>query len=146
MDEEREKFIKEKEERYGGSITFISFTRLLGYSKPDSPKNLNGLIYIINNIVYFEDFKPRPSPLMMYSDKEFTKYEFNIPLDQISSVINIKESEALSCVRGAISFTNISALTGSFYKLFHKSASMLITNNSYAIFLDMTDIKNFPII
>lgn len=146
MDEERDKFIKEKEERFGGSITFISFARLLGFSKPDCAKNLNGLMFIINDVVYFEDFKPRPSPLLMYSDKDFTKFEFNIALDQITSVTNIKESEALSCVKGTFKFTDIAALTGSFTKLFHKSVSMFITtNNREAVFFDISEIKRFPV-
>mgnify|MGYP000082198941 CR=1 FL=1 len=50
-------------------------------------------LYIINNNVYFEDFKPRPNPLMIYTQNtEFKKYEFDIAINQISSVKKIKES------------------------------------------------------
>lgn len=145
MDEAREKFIKETEEKYNGKITYISFAKLLGFSIAGSHKNLNGLIYIINDIVYFEDFKPRPSPLMIYTDKEFTKYEFSIPLKDIKSFLYIKESEALSCVRGAIKYTDITPLVGKLKTHIFKGVSMLLTTKQSGIFFDITDYKNFPI-
>ena len=49
-------FWKEREDEKGGKIQFNTFATFIGRSG-EKKVDLGGLVYLINNIVYFEDFE-----------------------------------------------------------------------------------------
>ena len=52
MDNVREEFIKDREERYNGKLSFISFAKYIGRSDENVIYNLSGLVYVINRVLY----------------------------------------------------------------------------------------------
>ncbi|QEN06152.1 hypothetical protein EW093_16145 [Thiospirochaeta perfilievii] len=144
MDDVREQFIKEREERYGGSISFISFAKYIGSSLGNKPENLSGLIYIIGQNIYFEDFQPSPSILLTNRDQTpYRKFEIAINLDDILEAVNVKELECKKSINGLTPSSEITGIKTWFEKLFFKSVVMIRLKDKSSIFLDITNNKVF---
>ena len=139
----KDKFIKTREERYNGNISNLTFAKYIGDSNSTKLSNLNGLIYIINETVYFEDFKPN-APLFSIGtpDTEYEKTEFNIPLSQIVRIDNIDEKDAIRSIKNGISYKKIPPVKGWLKKIFTSSVSMLEFENN-AKFFSITNLEDF---
>lgn len=92
-DNSPEKFIINREKEYGGKVLFSSFAKYIGTSKSGFKKNLNGILYIINSTLYFEDFKPQQNILTMNQDVEYDKTILLFNIEDILEIKKIKEKD-----------------------------------------------------
>ncbi len=97
-----DEFWSELEEKHGGKVRFFTFTKFLGRSQ-STMDNLPGLLYIINNVLYFEDFeKDNMLARLVGRKKKFEKTEFSVSLDRLDKVRIVLRGQALNVIAGIV--------------------------------------------
>lgn len=135
MENEREEFIKEREEKYQGIIDYLAFARLKGQSGTQTPLDLSGTIYIINNVFYFEDFEPQLSPLITWGKRpKFTRTEFSINGNDITEVAVITKKTSTDLIYAHIENINAPKLKKG-VKSFFSSTFLTIEDNKGDCFI-----------
>ena len=93
-------FWRAVEERRGGPVTFSSFAQLLGRSGGGTLA-LAGLLYLVNDIAWFEDFpKDNWIARMLDGNAEYEKTEISFALSEVAAVRFVRRGGALQCVGG----------------------------------------------
>ncbi len=92
-DNSPEEFILNREKEYGGKVIFSSFAKYIGTCTSGFKKNLNGILYIIDSTLYFEDFRPARNILLLNEEIEYEKTVYIFSMDDISSIKKIKEKD-----------------------------------------------------
>jgi hypothetical protein len=138
-----DEFWTEIEEKHGGKVTFFTFTKFLGRSQA-SPENLPGLLYIINNVLYFEDFeKDNMLAKLIGRKKKFEKTEFNIALDRLSRSQIVLRGQALNCIAGMVAGENIRPIS-KFRAFFSTPVYQLMFEDGESFFFEQVmDQKQF---
>ncbi|MGL1892092.1 MAG: hypothetical protein OCD02_10735 [Spirochaetaceae bacterium] len=136
MDEERKKFIKEREERYDGKIIYSSFAKYVGNSKGNKQIGTSGLFYIINKILYFEDFAPAPSILTMNKKSNYSKLEFGVKAEELKSIREVREQDALNAIKNSGDEYILEEAPKGFWRFFSQSLIEIKTNNRPTMYFD----------
>jgi len=139
-----EQFKREREERFGGKIEYLSYTTLMGRAMTGKVTNCGGLLYLIKDTFHFEDFERTGGLMVLFNQKEdYEKTEFTIKLSDISIVKEIKEKNAVNCIQGFSDENQILPLKKSIFTVFSKSVLQIIINDQPSVFLDLLDKEGF---
>ncbi len=139
-----EEFRKDREEQFGGEISFLSYATFIGTASSQELKNRGGIMYLIKDVLHFEDFERSTGLMVLFNQKEkYAKTEFSINLSEISLVKNIKEKDARSCIQGSINEHEILLADSGIFRFLSKSVLQVIVENQGSIFLDFLDKEGF---
>ena len=96
VESEARKFWEEKESEKGGKVTFYTFATFLGRSSDRQVTN-GGLVYIIDDKIYFEDFEKENWLVKLISRKQkYEKTEFSVKRSEISLTRIVTRNSALN--------------------------------------------------
>lgn len=137
MDKAREKFIKDRESKHNGKIVFSTFAKFIGEGYSKKILNSNGILYIIGDFIYFEDFEPQKNILTMYNDKDnYEKFEFSILLSSIINIKEIRDKDAINSIMSSVSQKDIDAVPMGIRRFFIHSVVELEIVDKAPMFLD----------
>ena len=132
-----EKFKSDREEQFGGKIQFMTYTRYIGEADSSKLLNRGGILYIINDILHFEDFESSGGIMMLLNQKkEYTKTQFSIDLRNISIIKEIREKNAVDCINGYLNENDIMLAPKGFLGLFTKEVLQVFVKNQPSLFFD----------
>ena len=102
QEESPEEFWRQTAAKRGGEIGFLTFATLLGRAS-DQPLDLPGLLYLVGETVWFEDFE-RDNWLskIMGGRKKFEKTEVSFNRAEVRSTQLVARSGAVRCIAGAV--------------------------------------------
>ena len=142
VESEARKFWAEKEAEKGGKVTFYTFATFLGRSSDRQVTN-GGLVYIIEDKIYFEDFEKENWLVKLIARKKtYEKTEFSIKRGEISQTRIVTRNSALNCIAGfceSLETKELSALM----KLFAKPVVQIVMKNGSSLFFDMMQGQDF---
>lgn len=139
MDETREAFIKDRENKYCGKIVHQTFTKFIGQSNKREIIHLNGTLYIIDKKIYFEDFEPQLSPLTTYGGRpKYNKVEFTIDMLDIDNIGVLPEKFSKETLSYPDKITEIIPIKKGFRSFFIRTDLFIKLNNGQIF------IFNFP--
>lgn len=135
-------FWKGVEARRGGPVGFLSFATLIGRSD-GSRLDLPGLLYIVNDTAWFEDFE-RDNWLsrIMAGNRAFEKTEVSFALAEVSGIRMVARRKAILCLGGSArpdALPPASALA----QFFAVPVVAVQLHNGSAIFFDLLKRKEF---
>jgi hypothetical protein len=140
--ESPDEFWQEREEQKGGKVAYRSFAVFIG-STDTGMSNLPGLVYIINGILYFEDFEKENFLFKIISrKKKWQKTEFSIVLSNVAEVKLVSKESAIACIGGNISTSETKTLS-KFRKMFAKAAIQVHMQSGYSLFLEIMEQSGF---
>lgn len=141
-DNDQMEFWKEREEEKGGELQFNTFATFIGRSG-DKKVELGGLLYIINNRAYFEDFEKDNIFLRLLTKKRtFKKTEFSFDIATIRGIREVSAGEASNCVQGLIEDKDTKPVTG-LSKFFSNPVLQVSMEEGYSFFFDIMRRKEF---
>ncbi|MCK4923361.1 MAG: hypothetical protein KAS61_00220 [Spirochaetes bacterium] len=139
---EAKKFWEEKEAERGGKVTFHTFATFHGRSSDRQLTN-GGLIYIIDDRIYFEDFERENWLIKLISRKQkYEKTEFIIKIKEISLARIVSRNSALNCIAGFCESLETKELSA-FTKLFAKPMVQIMMKNGSSLFFDIMRANDF---
>jgi hypothetical protein len=145
MEKEEIDFLKEKEELYGGHITFRSFATWFASSK-GVIRDHGVIIYRIDDTFHYEDFKHRNSILGFTlpeskSEKEhpYVKYESSFRASSILEIRTVKQSAARLAAEAESSVPAKKA--GTLAKIFSKLVTAVILANGEVLYMELINPK-----
>lgn len=140
--EEAKKFWAEKEKEKGGKLSFFTFATYLGMSSKRSP-SLGGLLYIIDNKIYFEDFEKDNWLIKIIGRKQkYEKTEFSINIKDISETKVISRNSAFNCMAGYIKGEETRALSP-FLMVLMKPILQISLKNKNSLFFEIMKLQDF---
>jgi hypothetical protein len=140
--EEAENFWAEKEQEKGGKVRFFTFATYMG-STGGRPTSLGGLLYIIDEQLYFEDFeKDNWFAKIISRKKNYEKTELDFGVDDITEIKTISKSSALNCIAGIIKDEDTKSVSIVTKALF-QSIVQIRLKNSISHFFDIMRDKEF---
>lgn len=142
-DQTPEEFWAEIEEKHGGKVRFYTFTRFIGRSQAHMV-NLPGLLYIINDILHFEDFeKDSMLARLMNRKSKYEKTEFSIPLERIEEKQIVSRNQAMNCIAGTVAGENLRPVSV-LQKFFTTPVYQLLLDDGESVFFEQVmDQKQF---
>ncbi|MDA3808740.1 MAG: hypothetical protein PF518_00280 [Spirochaetaceae bacterium] len=144
MIENAETFKKEREEKFGGEIRFMTYTKFIGTASSSKVINRGGILYVIKDTIHFEDFEKSGGLMIILNQKEdYTKTEFSLELEKISMVKEIREKDAINCVNRRISENEILPGPKGVLSLFSKSVLQVFATGQNSLFFDLLDKEDF---
>ena len=110
-EESPEEFWRQTAAKRGGEIEFLTFATLLGRSA-DQQLDLPGLLYLVGETVWFEDFE-RDNWLakIMGGKKKFEKTEISFARPEVRATQLVARSGAIRCIAGAIPAEKLSPVS-----------------------------------
>ena len=142
VESEARKFWEEKEVEKGGKVTFYTFATFLGRSSDRQVTN-GGLVYIIDDNIYFEDFEKDNWLVKLIARKQkYEKTEFIVKKGEISLSRIVTRNSALNCIAGFCESLETKELSV-FMKLFAKPVVQLVMKNGSSLFFDMMRGQDF---
>ncbi len=142
VEQEAREFWVKKEQEKGGKVTFYTFATYMG-RRSDRSVTLGGLVYIIKNNIYFEDFEKENWILRIVQRKStYEKTEFSINMDEISETKITSRNSALNCIEGYIEPENTKTLAP-LMKLLAKPVVQINLKNGSALFFEIMKAGEF---
>ena len=144
MDQETKDFLDSLETENGGQIIFKTYAVLIGFSNGQN-LNLGGLLYVINNTLYFEDFEKQGGLFgLMTSRKKkvYEKYKTSIDINSIENLYAVKINAAKAVAGGKLSHKKLTPVTGLQKKLF-QTAVYISRAEEPGWLLEVIDDKKF---
>ena len=140
--EEAENFWAEKEQEKGGKVRFFTFATYIG-NTGGRPTSLGGLLYIVNERLYFEDFeKDNWFAKIISRKKNYEKTEFDLDIQEIAEIKTISKSSALNCIAGIVDDEDTKPVSMITKALFQSIVQIRI-RNSISYFFDVMRDKEF---
>jgi len=142
VESEARKFWEEKEAEKGGKVTFYTFATFLGRSSDRQVTN-GGLVYIIDDKIFFEDFEKDSWLVKLIArKKQYEKTEFIIKKGDISLSRIVTRNSALNCIAGFCESQETKELSV-FMKLFAKPVVQIMMKTGSSLFFDMMRGQDF---
>jgi hypothetical protein len=142
VENEAREFWKEKEAEKGGKVTFYTFATYLGKSSDRQVTN-GGLIYTIDDRVYFEDFEKENWLMKLIARKnKYEKTEFSFKIPDIAFTRIVSRNAALNCIAGYTESADTKALAP-LLKLFAKPVLQIQLNSGVSMFFDIMRASEF---
>ena len=141
--EQVKKFWAEKEETYGGKVTFQTFVTYMGEPGGGEVYSKGGLFFIINDRLHFEDFEKHNALMAMFNRQaDYEKTEFSFPLQDIQSLKRFSEKQAYACIKGDMDEQDLTEMS-LFKAFFSRRFWKMSINNRPSIFFEVLDEMNF---
>ncbi|NQT57696.1 MAG: hypothetical protein HQ557_01815 [Bacteroidetes bacterium] len=144
MDQETQDFLNSLEQENGGQIIFKTYAVLIGLSNGKSI-NLGGLLYVINNTLYFEDFEKQGGLFGLITSKKkkaYKKYKTSIDISSVDNLYSVRITAAKAAVNGRLSQDQLQPVKGLQKKLF-QTAVYLSRSGEPGWLLEVIDDKAF---
>lgn len=142
VEEESKKFWESIEREKGGKVKFFTFATYLGESG-GKQVSLGGLIYIIKNTVYFEDFEKENWFAKIFArHQKWEKTQFSFDKKNIQEIKIISKGNALNCIGGFIDEAETKSLSKIFSALF-QSVVQIRLKSTGSLFFDIMRDKDF---
>jgi hypothetical protein len=144
MDDDTVEFLQSLERENGGPIQFKTYaviTGFRGYSPVPNQLPVSGLLYIINDRLYFEDFEKQPSVfgiVMPKKKKVYEKYKTSIGIRDITQVSTVSSSAARAASSGKIAVSDVQEVSG-LKKLLFQTSVCLKFGSAQAWFMEVLD-------
>lgn len=139
-----QKFRRDKEALLGGKIRFLTYTKYMGKAASQKMVNRGGVLFVIDDTIYFEDFERTGGMVLLLNKKEeYSKTEFSIKLDKITIVKKIKEKDAKHCIQGTIEENEILPARTGIGSLFFQIVIQVFIEGQSSIFLDFLEPDGF---
>ncbi len=140
MDQETREFIEERENKIGGKMSYRTYCTWYNDSS-DNLRDRGVFIYIINNVVYYEDFENQPSffGILLKTSKrrkkQYKKFERSFSINDVDNVSTIKKSNALKnkCEKKA----------NKIQQVFNQTVVCVKLKNKEILFFEPIDKKEF---
>lgn len=134
-DQTPDEFWAEIEEKRGGKVEFFTFSKFIGRSRSDIV-NLPGLVYIVKDVVHFEDFeKDNMMAKIIGRKRKYEKTEFSFLRTDIEEVQIVTQGNALKCITGVIGDAEVPKISG-FVKLLSNPAYQVRLQNGESVFFE----------
>jgi len=141
-EQDAREFWNQKEKEKGGTVGFYTFATFLGRSN-DKTVSLGGLIYTIDDTVYFEDFEKDSWFAKFLTRKNtYEKTEFSFLVKNVAEVKVVSKNSAYSCVSGYLEDTNTKPFSKIMSILF-QSAVQIRLKRGGSLFFDIMRSKDF---
>lgn len=138
--DETEQFRKDREEKYGGEIRFMTYATFIGEAGAGKKLNRGGILFVIKDQIYFEDFERQNTLMSLMGVKEkYSKTEMNVSLENVSVIKEIKEKNASDCILGLVNENEILPLSNNLLNLFSNRAIQIQRNDSPSLFFDFLE-------
>lgn len=147
MEKEEIDFLREKETLYGGKITFRSFSAW--FCSSDGILREHGVIlYMINNIVHFEDFEHvntilgYPLPKTRYEKEHpYEKWESEFKCEDVVDCYKVRHSSAKEVMEGKkkAPLKTVSSFSG----FFQKTVLQVLLKDGKAYYFELINTKEF---
>jgi hypothetical protein len=135
-EDEARAFWEEKEKEKGGKVRFYTFATYYGRSG-GRPSSLGGLLYLVKDRLYFEDFEKESWLLKIMNRKStYEKTEFFINTPDITLSRVTSRGSALNCIEGFIEPENTKSVTG-IVQWFVKPVLQISLKNGTAHFFEI---------
>jgi hypothetical protein len=110
-EESPDEFWRQTAAKRGGEIGFLTFATLLGRSA-DQPMDLPGLLYLVGETVWFEDFE-RDNWLakIMGGGRKFEKTEISFSRAEVRGTRLVSRASAARCIAGAVPAERLSPVS-----------------------------------
>ena len=142
VEDEAKKFWEDIEKERGGKVTFFTFATFLGESR-GKQVTLGGLLYVVKDIVYFEDFEKENWFAKLLSRKQkWEKTEFSFSKKNIVEVRLVSKGAALNCVGGYIDEAETRPISKIFAALFQSVVQIRLKSRG-SLFFDIMRNKDF---
>lgn len=139
--EESKKFWEEKEKEKGGKVHFFTFATFLGKTN-DKQVTLSGLLYIVDDRVYFEDFeKDNWFAKIVSKKKNYEKTEFSFNISDINETRIVSKGSALNCIAGNMNDEDTKSISNILKTLFQSAVQVRL--KSYSYFFDIMRDRDF---
>lgn len=135
---EAAEFWKEKEASYGGELRYRSFARYLG-STVSGSHELSGLIFLVNDLLVFEDFEREAGMFGFLVKKKKNSYQktvLEIPALEIQEIRQVAQGTASARMAGA---PGPSKPLSGFMKFFSVVVYELNMNNGDCFYFEILD-------
>jgi hypothetical protein len=135
-EEDPDEFWQRTAAKRGGEVGFLTFATLLGRSD-DRPLDLPGLLYVVGDQVWFEDFE-RDNWLakIVGGRKKFEKTELSFGRGEIRSSQLVSRSSAVRCIAGALAVDKLHAVSA-WARVFSTPIVQVSLANGTTLFFDM---------
>ena len=144
MDQDTKEFLHSLEQENGGKIIFKTYAVLIGFTN-EKNINLGGLLYIINDTLYFEDFEKQGglfSLIPLKKTRSYKKYKTSIDINSIKTFFSVKIASAKAVVGGKKSESQLRTVNGLKKKLF-QTAVYLSRTGKPGLLLEVIDDNTF---
>jgi len=135
-EESPEDFWRQTAAKRGGEIGFLTFATLLGRSA-DQPLDLPGLLYVVGETVWFEDFE-RDNWLakIIGGRKKFEKTEISFARAEVRATQLVSRASASRCIAGALPAEKLSAVSA-VGRILSTPIVQVTLSNGTSLFFDM---------
>jgi len=136
QEEDPEEFWQRTAARRGGDVGFLTFATLLGRAS-DRPMELPGLLYVVGDTVWFEDFE-RDNWLarIMGGKRKFEKTELSFGRGEIRASKLVSRSAAMRCIGGGLAVEQLHAVSA-MGRIFSTPIVQVTLENGTTLFFDM---------
>ena len=135
-EEDPAEFWRETAARRGGEIGFFTFATLLGKSG-GTVLNLPGLLYMVGDTVWFEDFE-RDNWLsrILSSRQKYEKTELSFPVSEVKFTRVVSRAASARCIGGVVAPENL-APASFFTRVFSTPVAQVGLRDGSSIFLEV---------
>src|SRR5208283_2065053 len=135
-EESPEEFWRQTAAKRGGEIVFLTFATLLGRAS-DQPLDLPGLLYLVGETLWFEDFE-RDNWLskIMGGRKKFEKTEISFVRAEVRAVQLVSRGSAARCIAGAVPAERLSPVSA-VGRILSTPVVQVSLSNGTSLFFDM---------
>ena len=136
QEEDPDEFWQKTAERRGGQVGFLTFATLLGRAG-DRPMELPGLLYVVGDMIWFEDFE-RDNWLarIIGGKRKFEKTELSFGRAEIRVSRLVSRSAAMRCIGGGLPVEHLHAVS-SVARIFTTPIVQVTLDNGTTLFFDM---------
>ncbi len=135
-------FWRDVEKKRGGPVSFVSFATLLGRSD-GSRVDLPGLLYVVDDTAWFEDFEKDSWLLRLLApNRGFQKTEISFGLGEVEAARMVTRRSALRCFSGSVRPTDLRAASP-FRQWISVPVVELILRDGAALFFDLIKRREF---
>jgi hypothetical protein len=135
-EEDPQEFWQQTAEKRGGQVGFLTFATLLGRAG-DRPLDLPGLLYVVADVVWFEDFE-RDNWLarIVGGRRKFEKTELSFARSEIRSSRLVSRSSAMRCVTGGLAVEQLRPVSA-LARILSTPIVQVSLDNGTTLFFDM---------
>jgi hypothetical protein len=142
VEDEAKKFWDEIEKQRGGKVKFYTFATFLGETGGRQVA-LGGLMYIIKDMIYFEDFERENWFAKIFARKQkWEKTELSFREKNIEEIRLVSKGTALNCIGGFIDEAETKPISKIFAALFQSVVQIRLKSQG-SLFFDIMRKKEF---
>lgn len=144
MDNESNELLKQLEEENQGKLTYKTYALFLGESGNEGAKNLGGLLYVVNNLLIFEDFEKQGGmlQLLVKRKEKYEKTKFSIALESIEHIYAVTRSGAMGAIRFDKNPSDIPRAPG-ILRILTRTLTQILMRDGQAYYFELIDEKGF---